>query len=201
MALSDLVEAAAYSGRPEEAEVYLSRLECLAAKTSGPFLKATLAYARPLLAADDQAEQLYLRALDSDLSNWPCYRGRLLLNYGRWLRHQRRIAESRGPLRAARENFDALAFGGLSDSARRELRASGEVSAGRPVDARDQLTPQELQIAELAAGGLSNRQIGQKLYLSHRTVGSHLYRIFPKLGIASRAELTGVLPGYSPTSG
>ena len=200
-ALSDLVEAAAYSGRPEEAEAYLSQLESLATKTSGPFLKATLAYARPLLAADDQAEQLYLRALDSDLSNWPCYRGRLLLNYGRWLRHQRRIAESRGPLRAARENFDALAFGGLSDSARRELRASGEVSTGRAVDARDQLTPQELQIAQLAAAGMSNREIGQKLYLSHRTVGSHLYRIFPKLGIASRAELTGVLPGNSPTSG
>jgi DNA-binding CsgD family transcriptional regulator len=193
-ALSDLVEAAAYSGRTEDAELHLSQLESLSAKTQGPFLRATLAYARPLLAADEDAEQLYLAALSAGLSNWPCYRGRLLLNYGRWLRRQHRVGESRGPLRAARENFDALAFGGLAETARRELRASGESSNSRVADARDQLTPQELQIASLAATGLSNREIGEQLYLSHRTVGSHLYRIFPKLGIASRAELRSVLP-------
>lgn len=192
--LSDLVEAAAYCGKTDEAELYLQELQALAGETSAPFLRATLGYARPFLAADDKAEDLYLTALSTDLSNWPCYRGRLLLNYGRWLRRQRRVAESRGPLRAARDSFDALAFGGLAESARHELRASGETSNGRTPDARDQLTPQELQIAQLAAVGLSNREIGQKLYLSHRTVGSHLYRIFPKLGIASRAELGGVLP-------
>ncbi len=192
--LSDLVEAAAHCGKTDEAELYLQELQSLAGETSGPFLRATLGYARPFLAPDDQAEDLYLAALSTDLSNWPCYRGRLLLNYGRWLRRQRRVAESRGPLRAARDSFDALAFGGLAESARHELRASGETSNGRTPDARDQLTPQELQIAQLAAAGLSNREIGQKLYLSHRTVGSHLYRIFPKLGIASRAELAGALP-------
>src|SRR4029077_2334173 len=111
----------------------------------------------------------------------------------RWLRRQRRVAESRAPLRAARDSFDALALDGLAETARDELRASGEASRGRAPHARDRLTPQEFQIAQLAADGLSNREIGQQLYLSHRTVGSHLYRIFPKLGISARAQLGDAL--------
>lgn len=198
--LADLVEAAAHIGRRDDAAVYLGELESLAGRTSGPFLRATLGYARPFLASDDKAEELYQTALGSDMSNWPCFRGRLLLNYGRWLRRQRRVAESRAPLRAARESFDALAFHGLADLARQELRASGETSMRRTPDARDQLTPQELQIAQMAAVGLSNREIGQKLYLSHRTVASHLYRIFPKLGITSRSQLGPVLAAAARSS-
>ena len=117
----------------------------------------------------------------------------MLLNYGRWLRRSRRIAESRAPLRAARHSFDALGFTSLAETARQELRASGETSVQRTPNVRDQLTAQELQIAEMAAQGLSNREIGQKLYLSHRTVESHLYRIFPKLGITTRAQLRDAL--------
>ena len=76
------------------------------------------------------------------------------------------------------------------------MRASGERSRRRVPAARDQLTAQELQIAQLAAEGLSNREIGQRLYLSHRTISTHLYRVFPKLGITSRGELSTVLaPG------
>jgi DNA-binding NarL/FixJ family response regulator len=121
----------------------------------------------------------------------------MLLWYGRWLRRQRRVAESRAPLRAARDLFDALNLPELAESARQELRASGETSRRRIPEARDQLTPQELQIARMAAQGLSNREIGQRLYLSHRTVGSHLYRTFPKLGVTSRAQLSSVLDGES----
>jgi len=77
-----------------------------------------------------------------------------------------------------------------SEQARRELRASGESSARRTPAARDQLTAQELQIAQLAAQGFSNREIGQRLYLSHRTIGTHLYHIFPKLEITDRNELS-----------
>lgn len=192
-ALADLVEAAACSGNIDQARLYFDQLESLAATTSGPFLHATLSYARPLLSSDDKAEEVYQAALSADLSNWPCFRGRLLLNYGRRLRRQRRVADSRAPLRAARENFDALAFGGLAEVARQELRASGESSMPRTLGARDDLTSQELQIAQLAARGLSNREIGRRLYLSHRTIGSHLYRLFPKLGISSRSELAGFL--------
>jgi ATP/maltotriose-dependent transcriptional regulator MalT len=188
-ALADLVEAAARAGRPDQAKLHLEALESLASETSAPYLRATLAYARVLLATGDGAELVYRAALDTDLSSWPGYRARLLLDYGRWLRRQRRVAESRAPLRAARESFDALGFDGLAEIARQELRASGETSVRRTPDARDQLTPQEMQIAQLAASGLTNREIGQKLYLSHRTVSSHLYRIFPKLGTSSRSEL------------
>ena len=79
------------------------------------------------------------------------------------------------------------------DQARRELRASGESSRRHDLAASDQLTAQELQIAQLAAQGLSNRDIAQRLYLSHRTIGTHLYCIFPKLGITSRGELRSAL--------
>jgi DNA-binding NarL/FixJ family response regulator len=117
----------------------------------------------------------------------------MLLAYGRWLRRQRRVAESRAPLRAAQSTFDGLAFDGLAEIARQELRASGETSSQRSPDARDRLSPQEMQIAQLAAQGLSNREIGQRLFLSHRTVGAHLYRMFPKLGVTSRNQLSAVL--------
>lgn len=129
--------------------------------------------------------------------NWPCFRTRILLAYGRWLRRQRRVAESRAPLRAARQSADALGFDGLAETARQELRASGETSRDRVPDLRDQLTPQEMQIGHLVAEGLSNREIGQRLYLSHRTVGSHLYRMFPKLGITSRAQVAEALTAIS----
>jgi DNA-binding CsgD family transcriptional regulator len=149
--------------------------------------------ARPLLADDQDAEPLYEAALGADLARWPVFRARLLLAYGAWLRRRRRVAESRAPLRSAREAFDALGAVPWAERARQELRASGESSRQRKPRVLDQLSPQELQIAQLAAEGLSNRDIGQQLYLSHRTVSSHLYRVFPKLGITSRSELRAVL--------
>jgi len=191
--LADLIEAAAQTGDRERAERHLADLEVLAGMTQASFFRAALAYARPLLASDDEAEALYDAALGRELVAWPCYRTRLLLAYGRWLRRRRRVAESRAPLRAAKASADALAFDGLAESARRELRAAGETSRPRAPDVRDRLTPQELQIAQLVSEGLSNREIGQRLYLSHRTVGSHLYRMFPKLGVTSRAQLAVAL--------
>jgi DNA-binding NarL/FixJ family response regulator len=97
------------------------------------------------------------------------------------------------PLRAARDGFDALRVISWGDRARTELRAAGETSRRRTREARDELTAQELQIARMAAEGLTNREIGERLYLSHRTVGSHLYRIFPKLGVSSRSQLRAVM--------
>ena len=197
--LSDLIEAAAHTGKKDTAKAYLKRLESLAAATSGSLLKAEAGYARPMVADDDQVEALYQAALERDLANWPCYRGRMLLWYGRWLRRQRRVAESRTPLREARDAFDALVFPGLAEKARQELRASGETSRRRTPQAWDQLTPQELQIARMAAEGLTNREIAQQLYISHRTVGFHLHRIFPKLGITSRSQLHAALLGLTGT--
>jgi DNA-binding CsgD family transcriptional regulator len=195
--LPDLIEAAVHLDRRREAEARLRELESLAAATSGPFLRAGVAYAKPLLASDEEAGELYQAALATGLVNWPCFHTRMLLAYGGWLRRKRRVAESRAPLRAARQSADALGFEGLAATARQELRASGETSPGRPPHLRDRLTPQERQIAQLVAEGLSNREIGQRLYLSHRTVGSHLYRMFPKLGIKSRAQVAEAMTGIS----
>jgi DNA-binding CsgD family transcriptional regulator len=189
LGIADLIEAAVRTGRDEEAERHLAALDALAERTTSPFLRAMAAYARPLVAPDDAAEPLYQQALDSGLSRWPLHRARLLLAYGRWLRRRRRLLESRPPLRAAMESFDALGIAAFSEDARAELRAAGE-AVGRPApDTLDRLTPQELQIARLAASGMTNREIGTQLFLSHRTVGFHLSRIFPKLGITSRGQL------------
>jgi DNA-binding NarL/FixJ family response regulator len=124
----------------------------------------------------------------------------MLLWYGRWLRRQRRAAESRAPLRAARDGFDALGSAKLAEIARQELRATGETSRRRVPETWDQLTPHELQIAALAAEGLSNREIGQQLFISHRTVGYHLHRIFPKLDITSRSQLHAALLSLTSAS-
>ncbi|MGI5286423.1 response regulator transcription factor [Nonomuraea polychroma] len=121
-------------------------------------------------------------------------RARAQLAYGRWLRRHHRMADSRPLLRAARDSCDALGVLPWSERARQELRASGEGSGPRLREASDTLTPQELQIAQLAAEGLTNKEIGRRLYVSHRTIGAHLYRIFPKLGITSRSEVRGALP-------
>jgi DNA-binding CsgD family transcriptional regulator len=192
-AVGDLAEAAAYGGHREAVDSVVMEMETLAQKSPSPSLHAGLRYARALLAADGDAEPLFEAALRADLARWPFARARAQLAYGGWLRRQRRPAESRGHLRAARETFDALGTIPWSERARQELRASGETSRHRTPDARDQLTPQELQITQMAAEGLTNREIGQRLYLSHRTISSHLHRIFPKLGVTSRSELRAAL--------
>lgn len=190
-AVGDLVEASVHSGHSVDGVV--AEMETLARTSRSPVLHAGLRYARALLASDADAEGLFAVALRADLARWPFARARMQLAYGGWLRRQRRVAESREHLRAARDTFDALGIIPWAERARRELRASGETSRRRVPDARDRLTPQELQIAQLAAGGLTNREIGEKLYLSHRTISSHLHRIFPKLEITARSALSAAL--------
>jgi ATP/maltotriose-dependent transcriptional regulator MalT len=192
--IADLAEAAAHIDRSDKARVRVEQVEALTGGVAGTCISLGLLHARAVLAKNDvEAAKYFEVALAADFSRWPLQRARLLLAYGRWLRRRRRISESRAPLRDARNAFDAVGCTPWADQARRELRASGEASPRRSPLARDQLTAQELQIAQLAAQGLSNRQIGQRLYLSHRTVGTHLYRVFPKLGIATRAELRNAL--------
>jgi ATP/maltotriose-dependent transcriptional regulator MalT len=193
MGIGSLADAAVQSGHRAVAATILSELEPLATLTPSPALRFGILYARAILADDNDAEGLYIEALASELGAWPFLRARVQLGYGAWLRRSRRIAESRAPLRAARDTFDALGTDRWAERARQELRASGERSRRRIPETRDELTPQELQIATLAASGLSNRDIGQQLYLSPRTVASHLYRLFPKLGITSRSQLAGAL--------
>jgi len=193
MSITYLADAAAYSGQRHVAVPIHDELEALAQRTPSPTLHSGLVYARAVLAADDSAERLYNLALRSDLRHSPFDHARLQLAYGAWLRRHRRVSESRAPLRAARQVFDALGCAPWGERARQELRASGEQSRRRVPAARDQLSTQELQIAQMAATGMTNREIGQQLYLSPRTVGSHLYRLFPKLGVTSRNQLAAAL--------
>jgi DNA-binding CsgD family transcriptional regulator len=189
LTIGDLAEAAVRSGDPGAIRAIMAEMEAAARRTTAPALHAGLRYARALLASDDQAGALFDAALRSDMSAAPFLRARVQLAYGEWLHRQRRNSAAREPLRAAREGFDALGVIPWSDRARQQLRSTGETSRRRTPAARERLTPQELQIVQMAADGLSNREIGQKLYLSPRTVSSHLYRVFPKLGITSRTEL------------
>jgi len=191
--IGDLAEAALHLDRVEEARVRVEQVEAEAGESPGSWIALGLNHARALLADAPEAEQRFRAALSADFARWPFQRARAQLAFGQWLRRRRRIADSRGPLRAARDAFDALGCRAWGDQARRELRASGESSRRRVPEARDQLTAQELQIAQLAAKGLSNREIGQKLFVSPRTVSTHLYRIYPKLGISARGELASAL--------
>jgi DNA-binding CsgD family transcriptional regulator/tetratricopeptide (TPR) repeat protein len=191
--VGDLAEAAVRSGHRSGTDVLMQEMETAARQTPSPSLHAGLRYARALLAAEGQADGRFQAALQSGTSGGPFLRARVQLAYGKWLHQHRHDAAARTPLRAAIETFDALGVIPWSGRARQQLRATGEKSRPRIPGARDQLTPQELQIAQLAADGLTNREIGQKLYLSHRTIGSHLYRVFPKLDIASRAQLASRL--------
>ncbi len=188
-ALLDLVEAAAGSGHTGLLTAVIAELEQISTHSEPPILRLNLACARPLVAADDQAEPLFIAALAQDLAPYPFLRARTRFSFGRWLRRRRRSADSRSPLRDSVVLFDALGASAWSRRARQELRATGEKVGRRVPDLRDRLTAQELQIAQLAADGLSNRQIAERLFLSPRTIGGHLYRIFPKLEITARAQL------------
>jgi DNA-binding CsgD family transcriptional regulator len=191
--IADLAEAARHIDRLEEARARVAQVQAGAGERPGTWIAIGLRHARALLAEPEEAGDRFEEALATDLARWPFQRARIQLAYGQWLRRRRRVADSRAVLRAARDSFDALGCAPWSEQARRELRASGERSLRRRPEARDQLTAQELQIAQLAAEGLSNREIGRRLYLSHRTISTHLYRTFPKLGITSRAELGAAL--------
>ena len=199
--LADFVEAAVFSGNAEAAGGVVDAIERVSAPMPVPWVETMLHYGKALLAAPEDAEQSFLQGLGPAAKKWPFLRGRLLLAYGGWLRRQRRSANARAPLREARDIFDALGAPPWGDRAREELRASGESSRRRTEPVWETLTPQEFHIAQLAAEGLSNKEIGARLYLSHRTVGYHLHRIFSKTGITSRSGLRPILAGTTHPAG
>ena len=188
-AIAMLAEAAMRTDRRDEALAVVESLERICVTTPAPALQINLLHARTVLAPDDEVDAGFARLSRAELRSWRWNQGRLDLARGGWLRRQRRSGESRGPLRAAAAAFDHMGAVYWADQARAELRASGEQSTTTETRTNGHLSAQELQIARMAARGLTNRQIGAQLYLSPRTVGSHLYRIFPKLGITSRGQL------------
>jgi DNA-binding CsgD family transcriptional regulator len=192
-AVAELAEAAVRSESAQTARDILEELLPLAEPTTSPALLCGLRLARALLSPSDVAEPLYRAALDAVPVDWPFERARVHLALGEWLRRHRRPAESRVVLQAAREVFDALGASAWSERARQELRAAGASSPRQDPAAVDQLTSTELHVAQLAAQGLTNREIGERLYVSPRTVSTHLQRMFPKLGVTARGELAAVL--------
>ncbi|MFE0150833.1 AAA family ATPase [Nonomuraea sp. NPDC059007] len=181
----DQVEAAVRLGRPERAAEPLERFERWARAAGQPWADAVLARCRALLAEDPE-EQFALAVRDGAR---PFEQARSRLLFGEWLRRERRKAEARTQLRAALETFERAGAHPWAEHARAELRAAGETAARAAPDAMAALTPQELQVVRLAATGATNKEIGAQLFLSPKTVGHHLYRAFPKLGVATRTEL------------
>jgi DNA-binding NarL/FixJ family response regulator len=198
-AIDYLAESASLSGRGEEAQAALRHIEELVRDTTAPGVVRALAYARAVLADEAQAEALFDEAIRLKVNASPWYRARVDLAHGSWLRRRQRVAESRRPLGSAQAVFDALGATAWSARSMQELAATGRRPRQHEPDAWSKLSAQELQVVQLAAQGLTNREIGERLYLSHRTVGSHLYRAFPKLGVRSRSQLHLALTSTSET--
>jgi len=197
-ALADLAAAAARCGRSAEAALIIERSAVALADNASPRLRALIGRARGLLADPEDAEPHFRAALAvPELAYWPFERAQTLLDLAEWLRRRRRIAEARGPLTEAMETFRRLGARPWIERAQAESRAAGlEVTDTAP-DALAELSPQQQQIIRLAAHGLTNREIGERLFISPRTVGSHLYRSFPKLGITARFQLRDLIEGAS----
>lgn len=189
--LSHLAEAGTHSDRHDRVAARIRELEPIGATGASPLLRVHLHCAKALLAAGEGAQEALGTALDADLTDWPFERARLPLAHGTLLRRGRPSA-ARPVLRAAAETFDALGARPWADRAHAGLRASGETRRRRSGGA-DLLTPQELQAARLVAEGLTNREIAARLFLSPRTISTHLYRTYPKVGVGSRTELASVM--------
>ncbi|MDX6740404.1 AAA family ATPase [Actinocorallia sp. A-T 12471] len=190
-AVFDLVESAARSGRAAEARAHAEAATVLADRA--PRVRLHVLAASALVAPDEEAVALFKNALALPrIERWPFDHARVRLALGELHRRRLQPGEARPELRRAADLFAALGATVWQRRAEQELRATG-VAVSRRQGAAHGLTPQQLEVAELAASGLSNKEIGERMFLSARTISAHLYRIFPKLGITSRAALRDAL--------
>jgi DNA-binding CsgD family transcriptional regulator/tetratricopeptide (TPR) repeat protein len=198
-ALVELVEAAARVGASEAAEDAAGRFAEIAKAANSDWALGVHARSCALLSTDETAEQHYREALDR-LGG--CEMGvdlaRAHLLYGEWLRREHRRADARVQLRTAHDRFASMGMEGFAERARKELQATGENVVSQIPGQRAELSAHERQIARLARDGLSNPEIGGRLFLSPRTVEWHLHKVFAKLGIRSRSELSSALPSSEP---
>ena len=195
-ALSELVEAAARCGQPEVATDALGRLAEMARACGTDWVIGVEARARALVADSDDADELYRHAIEHlGRTRLRTELARAHLLYGEWLRRDRRRIDARDQLRRAQEMFTSMGMEAFAARAGRELLATGETARKRTDETRDDLTAQELQIAQLARDGLSNPEIGARLFVSPRTVEYHLHKVFTKLGITTREHLDRALAG------
>jgi len=193
---AELVEAAVRSGHNDVAADALRRLAERTTPSGTGWARGVEARSRALLSEGDAAERLYLVSIES-LGNTRVRTelARAHLLYGEWLRRERRRVDARAQLRIAHQLLDTMGMEAFAERARRELQATGETARKRTVATHDQeLTAQEAHIARMARDGLSNPEIGVRLFISARTVQYHLKKVFTKLGISSRSQLDRVLP-------
>jgi DNA-binding CsgD family transcriptional regulator len=192
--LADLVEAAARTGKPERAAGPLERLAEIAEANGSDWSLGLLGRSRALLSDGQAADRLYREAIDRlSRTRISVALARTQLVYGEWLRREHRRVDAREQLRAAHTLLSDTGMDAFAERARHELLATGETVRKRTLDSLDELTPQELQIAQRAAEGHTNPQIGAQLFLSPRTVEWHLRKVFGKLGITARQELRSAL--------
>jgi DNA-binding CsgD family transcriptional regulator len=195
-ATAELVEAAMRCGHNDVAADALRRLTERTIPSGTDWGHGVEARSRALLSEGDAAERLYHESIERlGRTRVHAELARAHLLYGEWLRRERRRVDARAQLRIAHDMLGAMGMEAFAERAGRELQATGETARKRNVASGDeQLTAQEAQIARMARDGLSNPEIAARMFISARTVQYHLSKVFTKLGIASRAQLAGVLP-------
>jgi DNA-binding CsgD family transcriptional regulator len=201
-AVAEVIEAAVRCERYELAASLLGRLADMARASGTDWVLGIESRSRALLSEGDSAEALYREAIErlaQTLLRLELARAHLV--YGEWLRRERRRVDAREQLRIALDMFTSMGIEAFAARAQRELLATGERVRERSVETRDVLTAQEAQIARLAREGLSNAEIGARLFISQHTVAYHLRKVFSKLGISSRNQLGRVLPESVSTAG
>jgi ATP/maltotriose-dependent transcriptional regulator MalT len=195
LVVPELAEAASRTGDTARVTAALEWLSERARVTPTDWVLGIEDRVRALSTEGDAAERLYRESI-ARLGRTPVRAelARTHLLYGEWLRRERRRADAREQLRTARDMLDAMGMQAFAERARRELAATGETARKRTVETSTELTNQEAQVARLARDGLSNPEIGARLFISARTVQYHLGKVFAKLGIGSRSQLNHVLP-------
>jgi DNA-binding CsgD family transcriptional regulator len=201
-AVAEVIEAAVRCGEDQLARRLLDRLAEMAQASGTDWVLGIESRSRALVSDGDAADSLYREAIQRlahTLVRFELARAHLL--YGEWLRRERRRLNAREQLRAALEMFTSMGTEAFAGRAARELLATGERVRRRDVETREELTPQEGQIARFAGDGLSNAEIGARLFISQHTVAYHLRKVFAKLDIASRNQLDRVLPASAAAAG
>jgi ATP/maltotriose-dependent transcriptional regulator MalT len=194
-AVAELVEAASRAGERRIAERALERLALTTRPSGSDWALGVEARSRALLSDGDAADRLHQESLERlRRTRVRVQLARTHLLYGEWLRRERRRLDAREQLRSALELFTSMGAEGFAARAERELSATGERVRKRTVETREELTVQEAQVARLARDGLSNSEIGARLFVSQHTVAYHLRKVFSKLDITSRSQLRRALP-------
>jgi len=188
--MAEVIEAAVRCGEPQLAQTALARLAETTTAAGTDWALGVQARSRALLSGGDSAEALYLEAIQRlARTTIRLQLARSHLVYGEWLRRERRRVDAREQLRTAHELFIEFGVDAFAERARIELEATGERARRRTMETLDQLTPQETQIARLAAQGNTNREIAARLFISASTVEYHLRKAFRKLNVKSRTQL------------